>query len=476
MSETMKIYIAARTNTGRVRSHNEDDFLVCRSLDLGEWFFDNNEVIIGKKGALFAIADGMGGEEAGEVASRIAIETIKEKFLQLENKQYTDRDACEFLEKVIHAANNAIITVALTNPAHARMGTTIVIVWIQEFRAYIAWVGDSRCYLSRNERLTLTTDDHAPVWELVKKGKISAEEARAHPDSNFISQHLGQTKDPIKPDTKTLVLQKSDILLLCSDGLNAMLSDSQIETFINKNKAIGNTCTQLIDAANNAGGYDNITAILVEIYDEKRAAANETAHVKSPKTTASIDENFFENTPAVKRKSGNQTKVFLYFLLALVLAAVFLKFWTKSIFQIKTAHDKTPAETITNAPPEGTVEIQDPIPSQPETSKTKQPYNSTKKLPVVNPQNNKNQQGNTVTGQKLPPVPTPLPNKNASAQKTQVVTSKDTANKVNQPIQPPKSTNANTEGNKETNNNDDNKNTRPETETEPVKPDTTDNY
>jgi serine/threonine protein phosphatase PrpC len=347
MSDSPEIIIAARTHVGKVRGHNEDDFLVCRSLDSGEWFFDGNSVKVGNKGSLFAVADGMGGENAGEIASRIAMETLQRHFSQLDDREYSDRQACDLLEKIILSANDAVIQNAASNIEHARMGTTIVIAWLQTNRVHIAWIGDSRCYLLRNQNLILVTDDHSPVWEMVRKGKLSVEEAHSHPDKNLISQHLGQKNDPLKPDTKTLILEPGDTLLVCSDGLNGMLTDKQIESNLNRNNNLNFACEQLVEAANIAGGYDNITAILVKIKDLNGEGVATTVINEGMKTSTLDGTELLRSNKPLKQK-GNFGKLLL-FLFALVLTAIGLYYWYDS--RLKGDGERSEIPPVENTTP-----------------------------------------------------------------------------------------------------------------------------
>jgi len=350
MSEAIELFIAARTEVGKIRGHNEDDFLVCRNLDANEWFFDSKPALIGNRGALAAIADGMGGEKAGEIASRISMEIVKQRFSNLPLQSYTDREACELLEDIIINAHKEIITDAIQNPTHSRMGTTIVLTWIVNQSAHIAWVGDSRCYLLRSGRLSLLTDDHAPVWDMVRKGKISADEARAHPDSNFISQHLGQKKEALKPDTKTLMLQANDTVLLCSDGLNSMISDTQIEAILNESDTLQTSASNLVIAANDAGGYDNITVLLFKVNGEEVSKAG-FSKTQAQKTVNHDLDSIPEMPPLPKERKGINVIGWL-----IIIAVIFFIGWlTKNIYQKSFTKSEIPSETesitITEEPP-----------------------------------------------------------------------------------------------------------------------------
>lgn len=357
MPEIPILYIAARTDVGRIRGHNEDDFLVCRNIAAEEWMFDTSGAASGAKGALIVIADGMGGEDAGEVAAKLAVDTIKNTFSALPEQVFTDRDACNFMESVVMAAHDAITADATENTAHSRMGTTVVMAWILNQSAHIAWVGDSRCYLLRQGRLSLLTDDHAPVWDMVRKGKLSAEEARAHPDSNFISQHLGQKKEKLKPDVKTLMLQDNDVLLLCSDGLNSMLADAQIEGILHKNITVQAAAAELVNAANAAGGYDNITVALVK-YNGDELIAPAAQDTKTGFKTASQNLDDLPTAPISddlvklpQKQKSNRAGIFVLLVVLAALAWTFKTFvWDKQ----PNSNDPTPNNDIIEQAPPGT--------------------------------------------------------------------------------------------------------------------------
>lgn len=366
MSEAIELFIAARTEVGKIRGHNEDDFLVCRNIDANEWFFESKPIILGGKGAVVAIADGMGGENAGEIASRISMETVKQRFSNLPQNPYSDREACDLLEDIILNAHKDIVNDAAINPTHARMGTTIILAWFVKQSVHIAWVGDSRCYLLRKGRLSLLTDDHAPVWDMVRKGKISAEEARAHPDSNFISQHLGQKRDALKPDTKTLMLQRNDTLLLCSDGLNSMISDTQIEAVLNESTSLQNSASNLVEAANQAGGHDNTTVLLVKLNGEQELDTllgnNQT------QKTVNHDLESIPEMPPLPKKSKRINILGWLILIAVIVLAAWLanNFYRSSFFNSDKQYDNTTL-TITEQPPPPSDTINNQVIRQPKT-------------------------------------------------------------------------------------------------------------
>jgi len=262
------ITLFGKTDDGRVREHNEDDFVVCTNLTDQDWrSFALQPYPIGPQGAVAMVADGMGGANAGEVASRLAAEAVEQYFRgPLPPETATDVERLRFMEKAILHAHDAIAMHAMDDPSTHGMGTTAVLCWVQGAKAYVAWSGDSRCYLLREgQPLRMLSQDHSLVWELVLAGKLTPAAAEVHPERNIITQSLGYPSHPPKPSTLAEPLQEGDRLLVCSDGLNSMLRDNQIEQILAAGLDPKTTCDQLVAAANYAGGDDNITVLLLDI-------------------------------------------------------------------------------------------------------------------------------------------------------------------------------------------------------------------
>ena len=244
------------TDVGIKRKANEDNF--CTNQDLG----------------LFVVADGMGGHAAGEVASRIAVEEIERVLLDArEDEDWTwpesfDKEVSVSANKLKYAitlANEKIRGTTMDRVECRGMGTTIVAAMIYENVCAIAHVGDSRAYLFREGRLLPVTSDHSWVNEQLKQGFLTAENARNHPFRNVITQALGSGTE-IKVDLMDLALKNGDLLLLCSDGLNSMLTDVEISDLVvdGKELSLDRLTLSLIEAAKDRGGDDNITVALVE--------------------------------------------------------------------------------------------------------------------------------------------------------------------------------------------------------------------
>lgn len=232
---TMPRSYAARSDVGSVREHNEDSYLV--------------------KTPLFVVADGMGGHEAGEVASNIAVTTME--------AHAPKSTSPEALAAAVIKANEAVLRGAQDGTGKPGMGTTLTAAFVFEDEATIAQVGDSRAYLLHDGQLQRITRDHSLVADLIEQGRLTEAEARFHPQRSVITRALGS--DPhMQPDLYTLHIEEGDRLLLCSDGLCSMISDEDIEEILLDNPAPAHACDALVDEAIIAGGLDNVTVIVID--------------------------------------------------------------------------------------------------------------------------------------------------------------------------------------------------------------------
>ncbi len=226
----------------------------------------NNEdsVFCGENGFsdLFIVADGMGGCNGGEVASSQAIEAFLDS-LRDNNDFISDENVLDALVSALQHSNEVVYRKSCEVPELAGMGTTIDAVVIRNGKLIGVHVGDSRIYILRNGSLKRITDDHSFVMELVRMGKLTEAEAEVHPGRNIITRALG-TRDTIEIDTVIKDVQPKDIILLCTDGLTTMIDDKRIEEILCEDRSIEEKVDILVNEANNAGGYDNITIILVE--------------------------------------------------------------------------------------------------------------------------------------------------------------------------------------------------------------------
>lgn len=267
---TFKLF--AGTDIG-LRDNNEDNFTVCPDLTKGEWVIPSDqqtEIPLGQSGCLLVVADGMGGQNAGEVASAIAISTVQEMFAHAnltESVVSKTDSARDFMKKVIVEADKRVKTYSSTHSEAEGMGSTIVLAWLLGRNLHIAWMGDSRAYsYLPKEGLKRLSKDHSFVQELVDEGKLTEQQAMEHPDSNVITRSLGDTSQKAKPDAATFSVQPGEIILLCSDGLCGFCSDDQICGIISQNQNDLATCKEVLtEAALNADGSDNITIALLQV-------------------------------------------------------------------------------------------------------------------------------------------------------------------------------------------------------------------
>jgi protein phosphatase len=227
------------TDTGRKRRRNEDAY-VCEP-------------------PLFAIADGMGGAQAGEVASRLAAAALKESRAQAGGEQR--------IADLIQEANRRVYDRSNSDPKTSGMGTTITVALVEDGSVAFGHVGDSRAYLIRDGRMEQVTEDHSLVNELMKSGKLSREEAEMHPQRSVITRALGTDPD-VDVDTFTVAAEAGDVFLLCSDGLTDMVDEHAILELVQQHRDDMNAALKaLVKAANRGGGEDNITVVAFEIRD-----------------------------------------------------------------------------------------------------------------------------------------------------------------------------------------------------------------
>ena len=229
------------TDPGKVRSHNEDSVTIINN--------DKNEFVL-------AVADGMGGHKAGEVASAIAIEHIRESFYSLETIG-TKEDAIDFLRTIVKEINEKIFEYADKNPESKGLGTTLVIAIKTDDYILYGNIGDSSGYVIKNNTLHKVTKDHTYVGMLLTSGRLTEESAKNHPGKNLLTRALG-ANDPIEIDIFDIDTSVRG-LFLCSDGLTNMLTDEQIEKILNSDLPIEEAVVKLIKKANLRGGTDNIS-------------------------------------------------------------------------------------------------------------------------------------------------------------------------------------------------------------------------
>ncbi len=282
----MKIKLSAITDVGKEREHNEDAFVLCPDLSKPDWSVDDTAVHLplGPYGSLAVVADGMGGANAGDVASAMTVDSIKKFFSAEQLAEVVKSDAAirNFLSAFVTKTNEELQTYAFDHPETAGMGTTIVICWMLPSSpiAYIAWCGDSRCYVyNPNDGLRPLTKDHSYVQQLVDKGEITEEETFTHPDSNLITRGLGDVDCDALPDIVCYTPQSGDWLLLCSDGLCGYCTNEAIANVVKVDYPAITACRDhLLKMALDAGGYDNITIAIASVINDDDAEPDESAN------------------------------------------------------------------------------------------------------------------------------------------------------------------------------------------------------
>jgi len=236
----------AKSDVGKVREMNQDFYFASKPED---------------KLQLYIVADGMGGYKGGEIASRLAVETSRKYIVNNFDTIEHDRESIlKLMKDTIEYANMVVYEKSKESEELSNMGTTIDICLIYLNKVYIGHVGDSRVYRKRRDFFRKLTTDHSYVQKLVSDGTITKEEAYNHPKKNMLIKALG-CSPYVEPDVMVKGFLKDDILLMCSDGLTNMLKDEKIVEIINENSE--KACNTLVEKANEQGGYDNITAVII---------------------------------------------------------------------------------------------------------------------------------------------------------------------------------------------------------------------
>ncbi|MBI2757691.1 MAG: serine/threonine-protein phosphatase [Chloroflexi bacterium] len=266
-SQRPHLHVAALSHAGKAGKNNEDRYTVSSYLNETE------------KPVLFAIiADGIGGHRAGEVAAELAVNYIIQNV-----SESTGRKPLEIMESAIHAASQAIASRSASKTDQHGMGSTCACVWVEGYKLYTAYVGDSRIYLIRDGKIQRLTVDHTWVQEAIEKGIILPEQARDHPNVHVIRRHLGSVELP-QVDFRLLLsneddhekalknqgttLRAGDILLMCSDGLTDLVWDDEILRVLTTRSGLKSAAEDLVAQANERGGHDNITVILLAVPKE----------------------------------------------------------------------------------------------------------------------------------------------------------------------------------------------------------------
>lgn len=253
---TLRFEFCSASDTGRSRNNNEDS------------------VAVDEAAGLAVLADGMGGYNAGEVASGMATAFIRAelgRWLTEASERATDGDVRRAMDICVENANRAIFNAANSNAQYAGMGTTLLLVVLRETRALIGHVGDSRCYRLRDGALTQITRDHSLLQEQIDAGLITPAQAAVSQHKNLVTRAVG-VEDTVLLETHIHELLPGDKLLLCSDGLSDMIDDELIAELLQQHDALPEAAQALVDAANDAGGRDNISVILVHALGQTQSS------------------------------------------------------------------------------------------------------------------------------------------------------------------------------------------------------------
>jgi protein phosphatase len=299
----MKLKWGASTDVGMVRQQNEDSFLAEETL--------------------FVVADGMGGHNAGEVASALAVTTLKAG-------ARLGIDDAEVFRELVQQANSAIYTASLDDSTQSGMGTTVTALSIvegEEPRVLVANVGDSRAYLWRSGALSRLSVDHSYVQELVNEGIITPEAARVHPRRNIVTRALGIDRS-VMVDVFTHFVRTGDRIVLCSDGLVDEVADNEIARVLGQHTDPQETAEALVMVANTNGGRDNTTVIVVDVLDDisepmaVSSAPDSTAPMQSPSVDAGVGSDVGVVAVGVKKKIRVGVVLFWTALVAIVLSGI----------------------------------------------------------------------------------------------------------------------------------------------------------
>lgn len=238
------------THKGCVRPTNQDAFAI--------------EVFEEGQQTLLVVCDGMGGANAGNVASRFAVDSFVKTFSEGRGQAMQQQDVCRLLQEGTDRANETVFSLAAQQPEFRGMGTTLVAAYVSEDGTMLVNVGDSRAYRITGGRAVQLTEDHSYVQDLLRRGKVTPEEARRHPHKNLITRAVG-VDSYVDSDLVVTTLEQGETLLLCSDGLSGPVEDDEIARIVEQSESLEAAAQALIDQACQNGGPDNVTAVLCRL-------------------------------------------------------------------------------------------------------------------------------------------------------------------------------------------------------------------
>jgi len=260
----IKLAVAAKTDVGKVRTNNEDAYVVADLNRRSKVTADEpTDFDVAARGVLLAVSDGMGGEQAGEVASALVVETLQRVLSDKAPESEESKTAItRIIEDAVTKANEEVFAAA-KDPGKRGMGATLTAVYIHGAAAYIAEIGDSRAYLIRGRRVRQMTKDQSFVQLLLDSGAITKEEAETYPHKNIILQAIGQQRD-LAVALGKLALRRGDRVVLCSDGLSNKVTPEEMHEIVCAASSIADACKKLVETANERGGDDNVTVVIAE--------------------------------------------------------------------------------------------------------------------------------------------------------------------------------------------------------------------
>lgn len=325
---SLQFRMAARCQAAG-RPNNEDNFQLTDNLATDDWKFRGDSVVeLGEKGALLVVCDGMGGMNAGEVASDIAVRTIKQWFAK---EQLTgavlanDSTRLGHIRAAIQAADAAIKDEGNRDAAKRGMGSTAVVVWLLDNKAYVGWCGDSRAYkFNPATGLMQMSHDHSYVQELVDSGQLTEDLAFDHPNSNIITRSLGDPRGTAQPDVKAYDLMTNDVILLCSDGLCGVLRNPEIEAVMRGNTHSMVACLEALWETSRPKWHDNVTIALAQI-----VSCTSTGSLNGTQASASSTTSFrqAQPTPSSQQSSKKKRLIILVSVCAVVLLTLLAGGW-----------------------------------------------------------------------------------------------------------------------------------------------------
>lgn len=399
--------IAAKTDVGLVRTNNEDNLCVISNLDVEGSTWMNNEVCqLGNKGVLLVVADGMGGMNAGEVASEIAVSYIKERFThEIDNSVLkSDNSIFRFMNDTIVKADSRIKSEGKHRPETKGMGTTVVIAWLYNGRLYVSWCGDSRAYIyNPSIGLYQISKDHSYVQDLVDKGIVKPEDAFDFPESNVITRCLSHSSMKAEPENidEPYIVNEGDIIMLCTDGLSGMIRDNETAAVIAEHTDNMSECADsLIEAAKMASGADNITVCLCQILSvTNKMNRTDTADIDIKAMEPSMENNNIASPSKQKDRSEKHRKLIALLITIIIILLVALGFVFNSLRKNKTKEPEILTDTITKidtviktveVPTTQKKIITTPVKKNPTTTIETNPTNNTKKTDSSSTDNNVN--------------------------------------------------------------------------------------